>query len=86
MKGGNGEGVSPFKICSPVERHQGIDRFVDFPLKLNRIIAGEASGQFLFNLIGKIRRSQKPLIGAYNIFIILLFYFCTNPFFAQQLL
>jgi len=55
MKGGNSEGVSPFRICSPAERHQSVYRFMDFPLKLHRIVAGEALSQFRFGLIGKIR-------------------------------
>jgi hypothetical protein len=84
MKSGNSEGFPPFKIYSPVQRHQGIDSFVDFTLKLNRIVLFHTPGQFRLNLIAKIRRSHKPLIRTYNIFIIHLFDFCTNSFFAFQ--
>jgi hypothetical protein len=75
MKGGSGKGFSAFKIYSPVYRHQGINGLVDFPLEHNRIVKGEAPDQFRFGFNGKIRGSQKPLVRAYDIFIIHLFIF-----------
>jgi len=57
---------------------------VDFPLELNRIVQNEAPCKFRFSFNGKIIRSQKPLIRADNFFIIHLFYFRTNSFFAYE--
>jgi hypothetical protein len=89
MKGGGvadklAQGLYPFKIYSPVHRHQVANGLMDFPLGLYRIVQGEAPGQFRFSFNRKVGRSQKPLARAYNFFFIRLFYFCTSSCFAYQ--
>jgi len=70
-----------------LERHQGVNRVVDFPLKRRRVIQPMPSYQLPLGLVTEIRRSQKPLplVRAQDFCIIRLFYFRANPGFGKKL-
>ena len=86
MKGGKGEGLTPFKFLSPFEGHQSVDGIVNFLLKHDRIVQPVACGQFRFGIITDIMRNHEPLIRADNFSIIHFFNFRANSGFGDKFL